>query len=177
MSPAISSDSRSTEDRLQAIEDRLDIYNLLASQPPIVDSLSLDLLTEIFTPDGVLTRGGHGSMPVSSIASNTGTVMLDAAKMGLAHLGAMPYIKLGKNTALAFSYVCVTVRDPTAESIAVPAHGDGKGHRLFLIAANRWDLVRTDGSWKLRNRTMVMCDGSDAPRQLARDVLDAAVVD
>jgi hypothetical protein len=176
MSPTIPLGSRSVDDRLQAIEDRLDISNLLASHPPIVDSLSLELLSEIFTPDAVLSRGEHGSVPVRSL-SNTATAMHDAAVMGLAHLSTAPYIKIGKNTALAFSYVCVTVRDPTADSIEVPAHGAGQGHRVFLIAANRWDLIRADGSWKLRGRKMVMCDGSDAPRQLARGVLDAVLVD
>jgi hypothetical protein len=89
----------------------------------------------------------------------------------------LPYIKLGKNTAVAFSYVAVTVRDPTAEAITVPAHGTGTGHRPFLIVANRWDLARTDGSWKIRRRKLVMCDGTEAPRKAARDVLDAVLID
>jgi len=173
MSPTAHDESRSTEDRLRAIEDRLEIYNLIASHPAIADSLAMELLLAMFTPDGVLDGGPRGPI---KIHDRMGTddparreVMRDAAKMGLAHLGTLPYIKLGKNTAVAFSYVSVTVRDPTADTIAVPAHGTGPGHRLFLIAANRWDLVRTDGSWKLRRRKLVMCDGSEAPRKVARD--------
>jgi hypothetical protein len=170
----------SIEDLLQAIEDRLDIYNLLASHPPMVDSLSLDLMPGMFTLDGVQERE-QGSMSVhnrdSAREAAMQSAMQEAAKMGLAHLTTVPYIKLGKNTAIAFSYVAVTVRDPTAEAITVPAHGTGTGHRLFLIAVNRWDLARTDGSWKIRRRKLVMCDGTEAPRKVARDVLHAVLFD
>jgi hypothetical protein len=181
MSPATPERSRSTEDRLQAIEDRLEIYNLIASHPPTVDSLSFELLPTLFAPDGVQEREPFGSVAMHNRNNPNEpamqNAMRDAAAMGLAHLTTLPYIKLGKNTAVAFSYVSVTVRDPTADTIAVPAHGTGPGHRLFLIAANRWELARTGGSWKLRRRKLVMCDGSDAPRELARGVLDAVLVD
>jgi hypothetical protein len=181
MSPANPERSRSTEDRLQAVEDRLEIYNLIASHPPIVDSLSHELMSTMFTLDGVQERPPLGSIAMhnrdSTMEAAMQGAMRDAARMGLAHLTTLPYIKLGKNTAVAFSYVAVTVRDPTAEAVAVPAHGTGQGHRLFLIAANRWDLARTDGSWKIRRRKLIMCDGSEAPRELGRSVLDAVLVD
>lgn len=175
MSPSIQSRSLSIEDRLQAVEDKLEICNLIASHSPIVDSLDFGLMAEMFTPDGVLSRGSRGSVSIRDLKGIDRTAIQDAASMGLAHLGAVPYIKLGKNTAVAFSYVAVTVCDPAADSIDVPAHGSGRGHRLFLIAANRWDMRRTDGSWKLSRRELVVCDGSDAPRDLERGVLGAVL--
>jgi hypothetical protein len=181
MSPTTLDEPRSTEDRLQAIEDRLEIYNLIASHPPIADSLAQELMLAMFAPDGVLDGGPRGPIKIHDLMSANDParreVMRDAAKMGLAHLSTLPYLKLGKNTAVAFSYTAVTVRDPTAEAIAVPAHGTGQGHRLFLIAGIRWDMRRIDGSWKLSRRKVVVCDGSDAPRELARGVLDAVLVD
>jgi SnoaL-like domain len=177
MSSATPTKSLSIEDRLQAIEDRLEITNLLASHSVIVDSLQFGRMAEMFTPDGVLAHGSRGSVPISKLTGADPTTMQNAAQMGLAHLSTVPYIKLGKNTAVAFSYVAVTVRDPTAESIDVPAHGSGRGHRMFLIAANRWDVVRTEGSWKLSRRELVVCDGTDAPRELQRGVLSAVVVE
>jgi hypothetical protein len=177
MSPATPMRPQAVEDRLQAIEDRFEIYNLIASQPPIADSLELELMSEMFTPDGVLSRGSGRSVKVHDLKGMNGAMMREVAEMGLAHLGTLPYIKLGKNAAVAFSYVAVTVLDPTAETIEVPAHGSGRGHRLFLIAANRWDVVRIEGSWKLSRRELVVCDGSDAPRELQRGVLNAVLVD
>jgi hypothetical protein len=181
MSPTASTKPRSTEDRLQAIEDRLEIGNLLASHPPTVDSLTDIFASGTFTADGIFEHGMVGSLKVHELGSDAKAgmtaAMREAAKMGLAHFSTPPYIKLGKNTAVAFSYVSVTVRDPTAESITVPAHGSGQGHRLYMTAANRWDLVRTDGSWKVSRRKLVTCDGSDAPRELQRSVLEAVLVD
>jgi hypothetical protein len=170
--------SRSIEDRLQRIEDFLEISNLIASHSPIVDSLAYELMVGMFTPDGVLEWAQMGASLVHERNSAFEDAVREAAAMGLAHLNTPPYIKLGKNTALAFSYVAATVCDPTADTITVPAHGSGAGHRLYLIAANSWDVIRTvDGSWKVRRRKLVLCDGSKASRELQREVLDAVLVD
>ena len=169
---------RSTEDRLQRIEDFLEISNLIATHPPIVDSQSFELMVGMFTPDGVLELAPRGSMMVRERNSAHEDAMHKAAAMGLAHLSTPPYVKLGKNKAVCFSYAAVTVCDPTADTIAVPAHGAGPGHRLHLIAACSWEIVRTaDSSWKVHRRKLVFCDGSNAPRELQREVLDAVLVD
>lgn len=173
------SSATSTEERLQRIEDFLEISNLIASHSPIVDSLAYELMVGMFTLDGVLEWAQMGSSPVHKRdLAYEEEVRQAATTMGLAHLNTPPYIKLGKNTALAFSYVAATVCDPTAHTITVPAHGSGAGHRLYLIAANRWEMIRTvDGSWKVRRRKLVLCDGSNASRELQREVLDAVLVD
>jgi SnoaL-like domain len=174
MSSQISAATRSVEDRLQALEDRIEIYTLMAKYSTVVDAFDFQSMGEIFTPDGTL---GNGSRINSvSIFQNIDPAMLrGVAEMGLAHLHTPPYIKLGKNTAVLFSYSCVTVLDPTADSIEVPQHGSGRGHRLFIIAANRWDLVRYEGAWRIKQRQLVLCDGSDTPRELQRSVLNAVV--
>jgi len=178
MSSLASKNTRSTEERLQRIEDFLEISNLIASHSPIVDSQSYELMVGMFTPDGVLERGRIGSTMVRERNSAHEAGMREAAAMGLAHLNTPPYVKLGKNKAVAFSYVAVTVCDPTADTLAVPAHGAGAGHRLHLIAANSWEMVRTaDSAWKVHRRKLVLCDGSNAPRELQREVLDAVLVD
>jgi SnoaL-like domain len=178
MSSVISKIPQSIEDRLQRIEDFLAITNLIASHTPIADSLAHESMAAMFTPDGVFEWGQMGSISMHKRDSAHEAAIREAAAMGLAHLNTPPYVKLGKNTALAFSYVAATVCDPTADTITVPAHGAGAGHRLYIIAANRWEMIRTvDGSWKVRRRKLVPCDGSNAPRELQREVLDAVLVD
>jgi SnoaL-like domain len=178
MSSITSKDSQSTEDRLRRIEDFLEISNLIASHTPIADSLAFESMAQMFAPDGVYEFGQMGPIAVDKRDSTFEAAIREAAAMGLAHLNTPPYVKLGKNTALAFSYVAATVCDPTADTITVPAHGAGAGHRLYIIAANRWEMIRTvDGSWKVRRRKLVPCDGSNAPRELQREVLDAVLVD
>jgi hypothetical protein len=171
------SSAHSLEDRLRLVEDRLEIYNLIASHPAIVDSLSGDRHAGLYTLEGTLDRGPLGATKMHDRGAANDGEMQGAAKMGLAHLPTLPYVKIGRDTALAFSYVAVTVRDPTADTIAVPAHGEGPGHRLFRIVANRWDLARIDGAWKIRRREIVLADGSDAPRDLQRSILAADIVD
>jgi hypothetical protein len=166
----------STEDRLRAAEDRFEIYNLMARYHTLSDSFEFKSLGGLFTPDGTF---GHGATinSVRIFDDVDPAKVRDAAALGQAHLNTPPYIKLGTNSAVAFAYSCVAILDPVAESIDVPQHGSGRGHRLVSIAANRWDLVRHEGAWKVRRRELVLCDGSDAPRDLQRGVLNAVLVE
>jgi hypothetical protein len=50
--------SRNTEERLRAIEDRLEIYNLIASHPPSADTGAADYARSVYTEDGVIDLGG-----------------------------------------------------------------------------------------------------------------------
>jgi len=44
---------RSLEDRIRAIEDRLEIYNLIASHPPSADTAGRDHIAACWVEDGV----------------------------------------------------------------------------------------------------------------------------
>ena len=60
----------SQEDRLQAIEDRLAIYTLIASHPPSADTAAANYTREVYTEDGVFDRGPklEGAKGVEAIA-------------------------------------------------------------------------------------------------------------
>ena len=45
------------ERRIRAIEDRLEIYNLIAGHPPSADTGSAAYAEAVFTADGVFDRG------------------------------------------------------------------------------------------------------------------------
>jgi len=53
----------SLEDRLRAIEDRLEIYNLIASHPPSADTAGNDHIAASWVEDGVFDRGENLSSP------------------------------------------------------------------------------------------------------------------
>ena len=57
-SAAQNSASRSIEDRIRAIEDRLEILNLIASHPPSADSGADHFTRQVYTDDGVIDLGG-----------------------------------------------------------------------------------------------------------------------
>jgi hypothetical protein len=46
-----------TEKRIRYIEDRLEIYNLIAARPPTADAGAKDLALTIWVEDGVSDRG------------------------------------------------------------------------------------------------------------------------
>ena len=47
------------EDRLRAIEDRLEIYNLIASHPPSADTAADYYTRAVYADDGVFDRDPH----------------------------------------------------------------------------------------------------------------------
>ena len=57
--PADSAQSFALEQRLRAIEDRLEIYNLIASHPPSADTGAKAYAEAVYTEDGVFDRGAE----------------------------------------------------------------------------------------------------------------------
>ncbi len=62
----------SQEDRLQAVEDRLAIYTLIASHPPSADTAAANYTHEVYTEDCVFDRGpklegAKGEMAMSNL--------------------------------------------------------------------------------------------------------------
>jgi hypothetical protein len=55
----------------------------------------------------------------------------------------------------------------------VPNHGVSNGFRIHRVAANRWELERTAGGWKIRRRTVRTIDGSEPPREILRGALQS----
>ena len=50
-------DNSALERRIRAIEDRLEIYNLIASHPPSADTGADYYAEAVYTEDGVFDRG------------------------------------------------------------------------------------------------------------------------
>jgi len=55
-------------------------------------------------------------------------------------------------------------------------HGGSQGYRIHRVLANRWELERRDGRWRIARRTLLPIDGSEPPRALLRQGL-AAMLD
>src|SRR5258708_25102743 len=90
----------SQEDRLQAIEDRLAIYTLIASHPPSPDTAAPNYTREVYTEDGIFDRGPkiEGAKGVDAIASFTlNPDHQEAIQGGLAPFVARPPTSLRRN--------------------------------------------------------------------------------
>jgi hypothetical protein len=156
----------SLEQRLLAVEDRLAIHQLIMSYPLAVDTRSLDHVGEVWTEDGVFDRGAadphqhsgafDGAYGKGNILNEVGSPQLQASReAGLAHIMTAPHITVDGDQAAATNYTVLVV-------------GKGDDCRVRRPSANRWDLVRVDGTWRIKRRTLRLIDGSNGSRDLFR---------
>jgi SnoaL-like domain len=167
--------SNSLESRLRAIEDRLDILNLIASHPPSADTGADYYTVQVYTEDGVFDRGEHltgarGNKEIAAIMQMPGHQA--AISGGLAHFAGLPHIAIDGDSAVVTSYLQILTPQMTGEAVEVPNHGASKGFRIHRVAANRWELTRTPQGWKIRSRTLRPLDGSEPARQILRRALE-----
>jgi len=165
--------NRTIEDRIRAIEDRLEIMNVIASHPPSADTGADYYTRTSYVADGVIDLGGgkaaEGNESIAAIQTTPGHKAAIAG--GLAHFCGLPRIELNGDEAVATSYLQILTPHPTAEPHEVPNHGVTKGFRIHRVAANRWELVRTGQGWKIKRRTTRSLDGTEPARELLRAAL------
>jgi hypothetical protein len=166
---------RTLEARLRAVEDKLDILNLIASHPPSADTGADYYTVQVYTEDGVFDRGanlsgGQGNREVAAIMQTPGHKA--AIEGGLAHFAGLPHIVVDGDTAVVTSYLQILTPNVSAEPVEVPNHGASKGFRIHRVGANRWELVRTPQGWKIKRRTLRPLDGSEPARELLRGALE-----
>jgi hypothetical protein len=161
------------EDRLRAIEDRFEIYNLIASHPPSADTGADYYARAAYEEDGELDLGGDkkakGNEPIAGILATP--AHRDAIAGGLAHFASLPHVALDGDTAVVISYLQILVPDQSAPPMAVPGHGTSKGFRVFRVGANRWELVRGPQGWKIKRRMLRSLDGAEEARVILRGAL------
>jgi hypothetical protein len=167
---------RSLQGRLRAIEDRLEIYNLIAGHPPSADT-GADYYTEaVYTEDGVFDRGAllPGATGNKAIASIVKTqAHQEAIAGGIAHFAGLPYIALDGDEAVVTSYLQILTPRKSGEAVAVPNHGTSRGYHIHRVVTSRWELRRTESGWKIARRTMRLVDGTEPSREILRAALAA----
>ena len=165
---------KTVEERLREIEDRLAIYNLIASHPPSADTGAADYTAAVWTEDGVFDRGPEFPQPTGRAAIAGGSSNPEhrrAIEQGIAHFTGLPYVRIDGDTAFAISYLQILVPDHVGPLFDVPNHGASRGFHVHRVSANRWEFVRTEGGWKIKRRTLRPLDGT----QPARDILAGAL--
>ncbi len=155
------------------IEDRLEIYNLLASHPLSADTGDRSIIESIYTEDVVFDRGDE--LPGASGKDNMASfVESDAHRTaiggGLAHIGTPAYVEVDGDNAVAISYIAITTPDHDGEPSELANHGTSTGFRIHRILANRWSLQRTEHGWAISARKALPMDGRNRAVDLIRDV-------
>jgi hypothetical protein len=166
----------SLQQRLRAIEDRLEIYNLIASHPPSADTGAAAYAEAVYTEDGVFDRGPglSGATGSKAIGANLKSAGHQAAIAGgLAHFTGLPHVTIDGDAAIVISYLQILTPKVTGEAIEVPNHGASRGYHIHRVVTNRWELVRTASGWKIKRRSLRLVDGSEPSREILRGALKA----
>lgn len=146
-------------DRVSALEDTLAITKLLASYGPAIDSGSVEAVAKLWTEDGVYdvdTGLMSGHAEISAMVRSR--AHQDYIRGGCAHLLEPGHVQLDGQQAVV-----------TCKSQLI-LH-DGDTYRVARITANRWELAKIEGQWKVTRRTNRLLDGrAEAPELLAKGV-------
>jgi hypothetical protein len=165
------------EQRLRAIEDRLEIYNLIARHPPSADTGAGHYAEAVFTTDAVFDRGPGltGAVGNQAMAAQLQSPEHQAAIAGgLAHFTGLPHVTINGDNAVVVSYLQILTPKKSGETVEVPNHGASRGYHIHRVVTNRWELVRTGSGWKIKRRTLRSVDGSEPARDILRGALPAA---
>jgi hypothetical protein len=78
-----------------------------------------------------------------------------AREKGLAHMTTVPYVTVNGDEAVAINYTHVL-------------GFENGSFRIRRVVANRWDLRRQKGRWKIKRRTLRLMDGKAEAREILR---------
>ena len=143
--------------RLQALEDREAIRDVIARYGPLADRGDAQALAALWTEDGTYEVVGF------------------ASARGRAEIAALidaPYHRdmMADGCAHLLGPVAITVDGDRASAVGhsvVFRHHEGT-FSAFRVAANRWALARDthDGQWRVIHRANALLDGAEAARVL-----------
>lgn len=148
------------EEQVERLRDELQLYRLVASYAPAVDSGSADIAADLWTVDGVYDVDvgvwtGHGEI-AGMIDASTHQGLI---KQGCAHVISMPHLTVADDTAVATCHSRLYVKREN-------------GFGAWRVAANRWEFVRTPAGWRISRRINRLLDGADEARDLLKRGFD-----
>lgn len=145
----------SIETRLRAIEDRLEIYNVVSAYGPAVDSLDVEANEKLWAEDGVYDVGGLGLYEghAGLRAMIEGEFHQNVVRNGSGHVLSLPHVVIEGDKAVATNYGTLF-------------SGRDGGFQLVRLIVSRWHLSRRGSGWVIDRRTNVLLDGNPAGRAL-----------
>lgn len=147
------------EERVRTLEDERAVARLVTSYGPAVDRGDAAAAAALWVEDGEYDAEGPGRMAGrSAIEAMVAGEGHQSMVPGCAHLNGPSVVRIDGDEAVAIGYSSVYRTD------------DGR-HRLFRMAANRWELVRTADGWRAQRRVNRRL-GSEASLLLLGGALD-----
>lgn len=142
------------EQRVNLLEDQLDIHRLINSWGPAVDSGNGDAAAALFADDGVLESDlSYLIGPASIRAMVLGEGHQSLIRDGSAHIPAFPIVRVNGDDASATGYTRVY-------------HHTGEGYEVWRLSANYWEFRRTPGGWRVTSRINHVIDGGPKANEI-----------
>lgn len=145
--------------RVRALEDQLELTQLVAQYGPAVDSGSGAAAAALWTSDGVFDalpqRHMQGHAQIAEMVEAAGhTAMLDS---GCGHVLTVPHLAIEGDRA-------------TGRSYALNIRWDAAAQRFWIarLSANTWRWVRTSQGWRIEERVNAGLDGTPGHRELLK---------
>lgn len=145
----------SIEERLDAIEDYIEIHQLICSYGPAADATHWELIKEIWAEDCVYEVGGLGAYQGHAGLHDAfyGEFHQDLMRAGSGHVSSMPHIVIDGDRASA------THHGTLYKQV------DGAFPVIRLIAS-RWELERREKGWVVVRRTNELLQENPRARAL-----------
>lgn len=143
--------------RVRALEDRLAIYQIVATYGPAIDRAD-PAAADLWVEDGVYDtypRVLDGRAEIAAMVD--GELHQSLVARGCAHVQTMPQVVVDGDRAVATLHSLLLLREPEQD-----------GFRVWRAAANRWELRREGDGWRITRRTNRLLDGDEAARELLR---------
>lgn len=144
-------------ERLKALEDYVEITQLVTQYGPAVDSGSLTAAPQLWEPGGVYDVAGvrrmKGREEIEDMLKGSGHQ--DAIMNGCGHVLTVPHVEVTGNEASGRSYSMMIRWDP-----------EQRKFWTFRLTATHWHWRRTTEGWRISNRTNHLLDGSEEARAL-----------
>jgi len=141
--------------RVRALEDHLEITQLVAEYGPAVDSGSAEATAALWTEDGTFDAVGaiemHGRDEIAGMVRSDGHQQLIVN--GCGHVLTVPHVVLRGDEAEGRSY-------------ALNIRWDAEAGRFWVarVSANTWRWVRTAAGWRTAARANANLDGTPEHR-------------
>jgi hypothetical protein len=153
------------EQRVHELEDKLAIYQLVASYGPSIDGGAVAEAGSLWTEDcwydsdasSAGPEGVHGRLGIQGVAEMCGEL-----SFGVAHITHLPVVTVDRDRATVIGH-------------SNTFHQEEKEFRVGRVASNRWELERIDGRWQVRRRTNRVLDGSAGSKDVFADGLREAL--
>jgi hypothetical protein len=143
--------------RVRALEDQVEIMQLVAQYGPAADSGAGDEAAGLWTEEGVFDVVGHfelrGREAIAGMLQGAGHQGLIAN--GAAHVLTVPHIVIDGDEATGRSYALNIRWDASADQF-----------RVGRVSANTWRWIRTGQGWRVAERVNANLDGTPGHRQI-----------